>query len=151
MPKSGDLIVLAVFLVCPAGHDLGELEIDRNTHTLTLTARSFDTYGAGAGDGEPVHYAAGKLRYRCPSCVRTTRGHRLQPPPPRAIPWRTVAALAAALAVAPVGQLNRRITATAESMRDAYRALLPDDGEPRPARYAAYWDDWREGPRHAGA
>lgn len=148
--QAGDLIVLRVFLVCQLGHDLGELEIDRDTRTLTLTARSFDTYGAGAGDGEPLHYAAGKLRYRCPSCVRTTQGHRLPAPPPRAIAWRTVAALAAALAVAPEGQLNRRITATAEAVRDAQRALMPDAGEPRSDRYAEYWAAWREGPRHAG-
>lgn len=145
MPRRDDLIELRVQLRCPAGHTLGQLIIDRDTHHLDLIARSFDVHGPGAGHGEPVHYAAGKLRYRCPSCVRTAHGHGWPPPPPRSVPWRSMAALLAALAVLTEG--NRTVTATAAAVREAWRALIPD-GTPRPDGYAEYWDAWR--PRHAG-
>lgn len=147
MPRRDDLIELCVLLRCPAGHTLGQLIIDCDR--VDLIARFFDVYGPGVGHGEPLHYAGGQLRYRCPSCVRTCHGHGWPIPPRRFVPWRSVAALLAALAVLPEGNLNRTITATADAVRDAWRALIPD-GTPRPDGYADCWNDWRDGPRHAG-
>lgn len=141
MPKRSDHIVIALYLSCPASHRLGELEIDRDTHSLKLLESG---YGRDVA-GEPLRYEDGKLRYRCASCVRTTLDHGWPQPPPRAVPWRTVAALAAALACQPEGNLNRTLTATTEHFRDALSALIPDD-EPRPDAFATYLADFRDGP-----
>ncbi len=137
-PRRDDLAVIRLRLLCPHKHPLGALVIDRDTARLQLIGRH-------DADGDPLHHGADKLRYRCGTCVRTAQAQRTQRPQSRALPWRTVAAVAAALACGPADNLNRALVATPESLRAALLAFVPD-GEPRPDGYADYLARWRVGP-----
>lgn len=142
VPKRNDLTLITLHLACPAGHTLGRLRIDRDLDTLTLITAPADRENPGQ-----LRYESGKLRYLCPSCINAGHARHAPYPQPRAVPWRSVAALAAALACSPTDNLNRTLTATAEHVRDALRAIVPDD-EARPAPFAEYLAAFRHGPNY---
>lgn len=149
MPQRNDLVVLALFLICPAGHRLGRLHIDADTATLRMIpTQGISGHRIDAGQqepGTPLHYEAGRLRYRCPKCVTAARSGNVPWPQPRAVPWRTVASLAAALACRPTGNLNRTLPATRAVLDDYRRAILPPD-QPKPDGYQHLFDAWQGGP-----